>query len=92
MVLCTTVIKDTHMASLYELAFTATRSVSGQSCEVKKRRAPLVAGWVTQALEQGRQGSCAHAGYRQYYNCIQFLQAQHTANPLSDPKSLTIML
>ena len=52
---------------LYELAFTATRSVSGQSCEVKQRRAWLIAGWVTQALEQGRLGSCAHAGYHQYY-------------------------
>ena len=26
---------DTHTASLYELAFTPTRSVSGQCCEVK---------------------------------------------------------
>ena len=50
----------------YELAFTAMRSVSGQSCEVKQRRARLVAGWMTQALEQGRRGSCAHAGYHQY--------------------------
>ena len=58
MVMGTTGIKDTHTASLYELAFTATRSVSGQSCEVKQRRARLVAGWVTQALEQGRLGSC----------------------------------
>ena len=54
MVVGTTGIKDTHTASLYELAFTATRSVSGQCCEVKQRRAWLVAGWVTQALEQGR--------------------------------------
>ena len=30
-------IKSTHTASLYELAFTATRGVSGQSCEVKQR-------------------------------------------------------
>ena len=28
--------------------------MSGQCCEVKQRRAQLVAGWVTQALEQGR--------------------------------------
>ena len=60
----------THTASLYELAFTATRSVSDQSCEVKQRRARLVAGWVTQALEQGRLGSCSHAGYHQYYNGV----------------------
>ena len=67
-VMGTTGIYDTHTALLYELAFTATRSVSGQCCEVKQRRARLVAGWVTQALEQGRLGSCAHAGYHQYYN------------------------
>ena len=66
-VMGTTGILDTHTASLYELAFTATRSVSGHCCEVKQRRARLVAGWVTQALEQGRLGSCAHAGYHQYY-------------------------
>ena len=65
----TTGIKDTHTALLYELAFTATRSVSGHCWEVKQRRARLVAGWVTQALEQGRLGSCAHAGYHQYYKC-----------------------
>ena len=53
MVMGTTGIKDTHTASLYELAFTAMRSVSGQSCEVMQGRAGLVAGWVTQALEQG---------------------------------------
>ena len=71
-VMGTTGISDTHTASLYELAFTATRSASGQSCEVKQRRARprLVAGWVTQALEQGRLGSCAHAGYHQYYNGV----------------------
>ena len=34
----------------------------------KQRRARLVAGWVTQALEQGRLSSCAHSGYHQYYN------------------------
>ena len=62
----TTGIKDTHTASLNELAFTVTRSVSSQSCEVKQRRAQLVAGWVTQALEQGRLGSCTHVGYHQY--------------------------
>ena len=45
----TTGKKDTHTASLYELAFTVTRSVSGQCCEVKQQRARLVAGWVTQA-------------------------------------------
>ena len=67
MVMGTTGIKDTHTASLYELAFTATRSVSGKCCEVKQRRARLVAGWVTQALEQGQLGSCAHAGYHRYY-------------------------
>ena len=53
-VMGTTGIKDTHTASLYELAFTATRSVSGLHCKVKQRRAQLVAGWVTQTLEQGR--------------------------------------
>ena len=61
-VMGTTGIKDTHTASLNELAFTVTGSVSGQSCEVKQGRARLVAGWVTQALEQGRLGSCNHAG------------------------------
>ena len=86
MVLGTTAIKDTHTASLYELAFTATHSVSGQCWEVKQQssvsswigdvgklsnRARLVAVLVTQALEQGRLGSCVHAGYNQYYkmNC-----------------------
>ena len=63
----TTCIEDTHTASLYELAFTAMRSMSGQNCEVKQRRARLVAGLVTQALEQGRLGCCAHAGYHHYY-------------------------
>ena len=43
MVMGTTGIKDTHTASLYELAFTATRSVSDQSFKVKQRRARLVA-------------------------------------------------
>ena len=51
-VMGTTRIKGTHT----ELAFTATHSVSGQCCEVKQQRARLVAGWVTLALEQGRQG------------------------------------
>ena len=55
-VMGTTGIKDANTASLYELAFTATHSVSGQSFEV----AWLVAGWVTQALEQGQLGSWAH--------------------------------
>ena len=59
-----------HTALLYELAFTVTHSVSGQSCNVKQRRAWLVAGWVTQALEQGPLGSCAHAGNHQYYNGV----------------------
>ena len=68
MVMGTTGIKDTHTTSLYELAFTATLSVSGQSYEVNQRRARLVAGWVTQAMEQWRLGSCAHAGYHRYYN------------------------
>ena len=61
-------MKDTHTALQYELAFTVTHSVSGQSCEVKQRRAQLVARWVTQALEQGRLGSCTHVGYHRYYN------------------------
>ena len=65
----TTGILDTHTASLYELAFTATSSVPGQSCEVKQRRARLVAGWVTEAL----LGSCAHAGYHQHYSVMPFL-------------------
>ena len=38
----TTGTKDTHTASLYDLAFTATHSVSGQCCEIKQRRAQLV--------------------------------------------------
>ena len=67
MVMGTTGIKDTHTAPLYELAFTAT-GVSDQCCLVKQHRAWLVAGWVTQALEQRRLDSCAHAGYHQYYN------------------------
>ena len=68
MVMGTTGIKDTHTATLYEQAFKATRSVSGHCCEVKQQGAWLVAGWVTQALEQGRLGSCAHAGYHHFYN------------------------
>ena len=73
MVMATTGIHKTNIqppdtASLCELAFTVTCSVSGQSFEVKQHRARLVAGWVTQALEQGRLGSCAHAGYHQYYS------------------------
>ena len=70
MVKGTTGIKDTHTASLYELAFSVKRNVSGQCCEVKQHRARLVAVWVIQALEQGRLGSCAHAGYHQYYNGV----------------------
>ena len=66
----TTGIKDTHTAWLYELAFTWTCSVSGQSYEIKQSRAQLVAGWVTQALEQGRLVSCAHAGYHQFYKDV----------------------
>ena len=55
-----------HICSLlYELAFTSMHSMSGQSCEVKQRRAWLVAGWVTQVLEQGLLSSCTHAGYHQ---------------------------
>ena len=50
MLMGTTGIKDTHTASLYELAFTATRSGLGLCCKVKQRRARLVAGWMTQAL------------------------------------------
>ena len=71
MVMGNTGIKDTHTALLYELAFTVTLSVAGQCCEVKQRRAWLVAGWVTQTLEQGRLGSCTHAGYHQYYFHLQ---------------------
>ena len=63
-------VYKTHRALLYELAFPAARSVSGQCCEVKECRAWLV---VTQALEQGRQGSCAHAGYHQNYNIDNFM-------------------
>ena len=46
---------------------TYSLAVSGQCCEVKQRRAQLVTGWVTQALEQGGLSSCAHAGYHEYY-------------------------
>ena len=56
MVMGTTGIKDTHTASLYELACTAMCSVSGQSCEVKQHRARLVARWVTQAFLAGATG------------------------------------
>ena len=70
MVMSTTGIKDTHTALLYELAFTVTHIVSGQSCKVKQCRARFVAGRVTQALEQGRLGSCAHAWYHHYYNGV----------------------
>ena len=52
---------DRYIRHTYSLAFL-------QMFEVKQRRARLVAGWVTQALEQGRLGSCAHAGYHHYYN------------------------
>ena len=44
-VMGTTGIKDTHTASLYELALAATCSVSGHCCEVKQQRVWLVAGW-----------------------------------------------
>ena len=57
MVMGTTGIKDTYTALLYELAFTAMHSVSGHSCKVMQSIARLVAGWVTQALKQGRLGS-----------------------------------
>ena len=60
---------DTHTASLYELAFTVMRSVSVQCCEVKQRRAWLIAGCVTQALEQELLG-CANAGYHLHYNGV----------------------
>ena len=53
MVMGSTGIKDIHTASLYELAFTVTLSVSGQCCKVKQPRARLVAEGMTQALEQG---------------------------------------
>ena len=43
--------------------------------QVKQRRAWLVAGWVTQALEQGRLGSCAHAGYHQYYSTLLYVHS-----------------
>ena len=92
MVMGTTGIKDTHTASLYELAFTATRSVSGQCCEVKQRRAWLVAGWVTQALEQGRLGSCAHAGYHQYYKCIRNTCVKNVKDMTSDMSFTTVLL
>ena len=51
-------------------AYTVMHCVSGQKCVVKQQRAWLVAGWVTQALEQGRLGGCAHAGYHQYNNGV----------------------
>ena len=37
--------------------------MSGQCCEIQQLGARLVAGCVTEALEQGPLGSCAHAGY-----------------------------
>ena len=37
--------------------------MSGQCCEIKQLSARLVAGCVTEALDQGRLGSCPHAGY-----------------------------
>ena len=77
MVMSTTGIKDTHTARLYEQAFTATRSVSGQCCEVKQHRARFVAGWMTQALEQGRLGSCTHGGYHQYYTAYSVCSLHH---------------
>ena len=80
MVMGTTCIKDTHTAKLYELAFRAMRSMSGQCCEVKQRRVLLEAGLVTQALEHGRLGSCAYAGYHEHYNRDQ--QRAHTFNRL----------
>ena len=77
-------MKDTpHTALLYELAFTVTRSVSGQSCEVKQRRTRLVTGWVTQALEQGRLGSCTHVGYNRYYNGVRSVRQAHAGTTLT---------
>ena len=78
MVMGTTGIIDTHTDRLYELAFTATRSVSGQSCVVKQHRARLVAGCMTQALEQGRLDSCTHAGYHQFYSILLWYSESQT--------------
>ena len=83
----TTGIKDTHTASLYEVAFTTTRSVSGQSSEDKQRRAWLVAGWVNHALEQGRLGSCAHAWYHQYHNGVGSVWRAHVGTSLQSSVS-----
>ena len=69
MVMGTAGIKDTHTASLYELAFTATRSVSGQSCEVKQRTARLVAHcWM---VDQGIKAGALH------------LSCKHLQSPLT---------
>ena len=56
MVIGTTGIKDTYTALLYVLAFTAMFSVSGQCCEVKQQRAPLVAGWGDPGIGAGATG------------------------------------
>ena len=50
----TTSINDTHTALLYELTFTAKCVVC--AVKVEQHKARLIAGWVTQALEQGRLG------------------------------------
>ena len=61
--------------------------MSGQSCEVKQRRAQLVAGWVTQALEQGRLGSCAHARYHQYYRGL----SSHSLGKIFTPTTVIML-
>ena len=71
---------------LYELAFTVTRSVFGQCCKVKQQGAQLVAGWVTQSLKQGQLGSCAHAGYRQYFNGVRSVCQAHVGTLTLTPK------
>ena len=65
-----------------------TSSYSNAKCvrqrsEVKQRRARLVARWVTQALEQGRLGSCAQAGYHQYYNDVRIVWRAHVGTTLT---------
>ena len=54
----------------YSLAvWTSFYSVRSVSEKIAKLSNGELAGLVTQALEQGRLGSCVHARYHQYYIC-----------------------
>ena len=83
---------DTHTASLYELAFTAKRSVSGQCCEVKQRRTRLVAGWVVVALMLGTISTTVlKRGDVVVYGCKVARSARQTRNSSRVAASVTLV-